>query len=255
MNNGFCISKNALKDLWLEKQKKRLFECIKEFNGKLSLQEMHDQMKSDDGVFNELITKSNSKFSSKTENVEVVAAFDLSDLYFPDSTDTEICFEMKSSFSYKKGEALSYDDIVNNIESKTHLDCLIRKDGKKFNFQIKRYPQSYLLYTTEAVNEYIKKIIEGYGDMKDTILIILLQPNGDKTDNLNLKNVHEYLLSISKQISFNEVNFIFNEMNQRIKWLQVFPEYEVSEKVIELFSDKYKDIQTKWKEVEKGLNV
>ena len=134
----------------------------------------------------------------------------------------------------------SYDDIEKNINGDTYIDCSIKSNEKQFNFQIKRYPQSSHAYTNEAINNYIEKTIDSYGNMKGAILIILLQPNSESQDDFSFEKIYEYMLTIKKKVSFDEINFIFNAMNRKISLLQIFPNYKDTSKPLELLSDKYK---------------
>ena len=246
MNNVFCINKKELKILWSGKQEDRLHKQINKFKDLLTLQEMFRQMEQDSGEFSEATTADTSKFSRVTANVEIGLALELADFYFPDAYP-DICFEMKSGFS---GVISSYDNLVENIESATHVDCSIKLEGRQFNFQIKRYPQSYCEYTNEAIIEFLGKTMKGYGDMNGTILIVLLQPEPDPKafDKMDFKAIHAGLVAIKEKITFDEIDFIFNERNQQIFWHQVFPQCGHAKKPLVLSSDKYKKQQEELKD-------
>jgi hypothetical protein len=76
--------------------------------------------------------------------------------------------------------------------------------------------------------------------MKGTILIILLQPNSESQNDFSFEKIYDYVLTIKEKVSFDEIDFIFNAMNQKISLLQIFPNYKATSKPLELLSDKYK---------------
>mgnify|MGYP001578198932 CR=1 FL=1 len=245
MRNPFCISKNKLKKLIEIKTQERLFTQIKKFKGSFALEEMFEQMENGSGIFDDSMIADTTKFTSKTENVEAFLAIDLSDFYFPNE-ESEICFEMKSGFSIPV--EIDYDTLIKEIECDTHIDCSVRSKGKVFNFQIKRYPQAHLEHTTESLTKYIKETVNGYGNMAGSILIILLQPNTETPSEINFKEIHKNIMSIKDKISFEEINFLFNDKNQYIMWHQVFPECGHCKKPLVLLSERYQKEQEKWKD-------
>ncbi len=129
-------------------------------------------------AFAEAIADSTARFANKTENVEIITSFDLAEFYFP-GENPQICFSVKDDFL--SDTSVSYDSLIEGIESNTPIDCSIGANGREFHFQIKRYPQEYLAHTREALTNYIIDTISGYGSMKGTILIVILQPNTEET--------------------------------------------------------------------------
>ena len=244
MENGYCIPKNDLYALLEQRQKAMLNRVMAQFP-RLTSQEMVAQMEREEGEFNEAVKAERLAFAKKTSNVEIVLAFQLADFYFPD-LNPEICFEMRRGFSANND--VSYDSVVAGIENDTAIDCAIRADGRGFNFQIKRYPQEYLAHTREAIAAYIKKTLTGYGDMKGAILVLLLQPNTEAPNDLNFRQVHEDMLAMEDKISFDEIDLVFNNRMQTMRWQQVFPECGHYDKPLELSSDKYKAQQEEWKQ-------
>jgi hypothetical protein len=243
MNNPYCISNILLKELWEDKNKDRLDKQILNFKG-LSVSELTSQMEKDAGTFYEAMVADTSKFTTITENVEILVATDLSGFYFP-GFETEVCFEMRSNFKAPKN--ISYDDIVTGLESNTHIDCSIRSNEKQFDFQIKRYSQKHFSFTSEVMTEYIKNVIKSYGDMKGTILIIVLQPDTQPKEHFNFKEIHKNISTIKDKVSFNEINFLFNDENQQIVWWQVFPLFGLANKPLIFKSQKYQKVQEKMK--------
>ena len=235
----YSISNTQLKNLWLAKQEERLSKEIRKFSGAVSLEEMATQMESDNGPFAESIKRSTTKFSNRTENVEILTADHLSSLYFP-NIETDICFEMKDSFH--GGIVTTYNELTENISQHTHIDCSISSGLRSFNFQIKRYPEPYKKITNEAVSSFIEETIKRYSDMKGTILIILLQAETPiPREGLDFDKIHKYVSSM-KRTGFDEINFIFNKGNRHIHWRQVYPDHGYSEIPLILLSDKYKKV-------------
>lgn len=243
VNNKYCISNTLLKELWGKKNRNRLNNQILKFEN-LSLSEMTTQMENDKGIFYESMTEDTNKFTSKTQNVEILLATDLSEFYFP-KIETEICFEMKRNFSAPKN--ISYDEITANIENNTYIDCSIRSGKKKFDFQIKRYSQEHFAFTSGAMSDFILKVVRGYGDMSKTILIILLQPDKEPKDHFDFKEIYNNISRIKNEISFDEINFVFNDELQQLIWWQVFPAFGLAKKPLVFTSGKYQKIQAESK--------
>lgn len=245
MNNRYCISKTVLKDLWKKKNRDRLNVQVLKFEHLFSMVEMTDQMEKSSGAFHDAMTKDTAKFSAITANVEILLADNLSEFYFP-GIETEICFEMRCDFLPTSD--ISYDDITANIESNTYIDFTIKSGEKQFDFQLKRCPQNRLSFTTEIMSEYIKKVVtKDYGDMSKTILIVLLQPEKEPKDHFDFEEIHKNILSIKNQITFDEINFIFNDENQQLIWLQMFPSFGLVKKPLVFTSEKYQKIQVESK--------
>jgi hypothetical protein len=245
MESKFCISKSAFKRLFAQRQEAMLLRVIRSFDGIMTREMMLAQQEQEEGAFSDAMKAEYVKFGKKTENVEVLIAFQLADFYFSEA-DPDLCFEMRRDFS--PDSATSYDSLVAGIESNIAIDCSIKANGRQFNFQIKRYPQEHLPHTSKALTEYIKKTIAGYGPMKGTSLVLLLQPNSEaRNDDLNFRQVHEEMVAIKSSISFDEIVFVFNDSLQNIRWQQVFPKYGYSERPLVLLSDKYKAQQEEWK--------
>jgi len=243
MNNRYCISNTLLKELWSRKNRNRLNNQILKFEN-LSLSEMTTQMENDEGAFYEAMTEDTNKFSAITQNAEILLATDLSEFYFP-KIETEICFEMKRNFSAPPN--ISYDEITANIENDTYIDCSIKSNEKQFDFQIKRYAQKYFLFTSEAMSEFIIKVIRGYGDMSKTILIVLLQPDKEPKDHFDFKEIHDNICAIKNEISFEEINFVFNDEYQHLIWWQIFPAFGLAKKPLVFTSEKYQKVQAESK--------
>lgn len=203
-----------------------LARVIKDFEGTMTQQEMVEQEECKEGAFYDAMETKRRPFINETENVEILTAFHLADFRFP-TLNPELCFEMRADFY--SDAAISYEDIVAGIENNTAIDCSIKADGQQFSFQIKRYPQKYLAHMREALTEFIKKIIFEYGDMKGIILVLILQSNTEDPIYLSLKQVHEDMVQMKDQISFDEIGFIFDDRGRNMRWEQVYPAYSYAE--------------------------
>jgi hypothetical protein len=241
----FCIGKEDFKQLFEKNHRERLITLMGEFSDRLSPQDMLAQMESDTGAFAEAVAASTSRFTNKTENVEIITAFDLADFYFPDE-NSQVCLEVKDGFP--DDAPVSYESIVANIESNTPIDCSIKSGGREFHFQIKRYPQKYRAHTREALVEFIAKTMRGYTDMKGSILAVILQPASEEANGLSFKEVHEDLIAMKDEITFDEIDLIFNDRGQQMRWEQVYPENGHATKPLLLMSDKYRARQAEWAE-------
>jgi len=249
----FCIPKNKLKALLEREIVEFLDEERLKFSKKgMSLEEMVKQQTEESGPFDAAVTAAIERFTNKTENVEVHLAIALANIYdFGPPEQVTICFEMKSKFN---GKVNSLNDLTTNIENYTHVDCAIQSSGEEWRFQIKQYPSTYLDFTTEGIVNYLEKIFAKYGDMADTKLILLLQPDTQEAamTELDFKAMHQRLLSMAKNISFSEVAIVFNENMKIISLIRVFPDFKKGKTPLQFLSPKYKDIQKKWEDEMRG---
>jgi len=216
------ISRTRLRQLVNSKTKTRLNELIFKNIDRLTPAEMLSQLQKNNGDFSNQVNTSTNRFTNKTENTEIMLSLDLSELYFP-GIETVILFEPRIDFDWNK--QLTYDDLIAGIKNDTHIDCSITDGKKVFNFQIKRYNQKYHKFETDHIFKFIKDIAEtGYGDMSGTILSILLQPEEKGDFGIYFPELHEKLETIKDKITFQEINAVYNENNQHITWVQIFPE-------------------------------
>lgn len=240
MSVKFCIPKNVLYELYLKKQKGRVFSVLEKFGNNFSGQEIINQVKNDTGEVGTFVQKDTDKLTNKTENTEILMAFDLADFYFGLETNPEICFDMRNDF--KSESVRSYDNLVSQIESYTDIDCSIKDSEQSFDFQIKRFPQKYLEHNNETVIKYFEEdVFPHYTKNNNMILAVLLQPHPPFSDSdLDFKILNQYLVSIKEKINFSEIIFVFNINNEKLALSRVYPDYVSSTKPLELLSDKYK---------------
>jgi hypothetical protein len=239
MSKKFCIQKSQLVALRKQKSNHRTDEQSAKFDD-ISMHEKVSQMEKETGEFYEAMTADTAKFSKNTDNVEMMVSIDLSEFYFPDA-DAQICLEMKTDF--KSPDILTWDNILEGFEKDTPIDCSVKSEDKQFNFQIKRYPQAYLPFTSKDISDYIKAIVAGYGDMTGIILIILLQPKNTPEGYFDFNEIHEQVKEIKNKISFDEINFIFNDENIQMIWRQIYPGNGHAKKPLIFESEKYQKIQ------------
>ena len=217
-------------------QKHRVLSVIEKFGDKFSGQEIIDQIKNDFGEVGTFIKKDTDKLTNKTENTEILMAFDLADFYFGLEKNPDICFDMRNDF--KVNSITNYNEFVSQIESYTDIDCTIKDSLRSFDFQIKRFPQKYLEHDNETIIKYLEKeVFPHYTENNRMILAILLQPYPPfSNSDLDFKILNEYLISIKEKINFSEIVFVFNINNEKMALSRVYPDYVSSTKQMELLS-------------------
>lgn len=225
MENKFCISKSELiKIFWGGMAEDRLNAVQAKFADRYSWEEILQQTENEEGEVGKFNKEENEKFSNKNINNEIANAVTLADLYFLES-DPDICFEMKHDFKKKKID--SCEDLIKNIESYTAIDCLIKDKDRKFNFQLKQYPEKYKEWSAEKVVEYLNKEIlleSKYNNKnnKDLIIVITIKPEPvSDVKEKDFDEIHRHLSTID--IKLSEINFLYNRNSQYMVWFQVFP--------------------------------
>lgn len=242
MNNEFCLKKSQLRKLWENKIRENTYGFIEKFAKDFSLEDFVEQMENDVGEVDKHHKQEITEFSRKTKNEEIYLAFELSNFYFGLDKETNICFSMKNNFRKKRVE--SYDELLENIESGTFIDCLIKYNEAELRFQIKGYKGEYQQFTNDAIFEYLKgKVFSHYGDMSGIILAVILQPHISSKIDVDFKKVHSDLVLFSEKITFSEIIFVYNENNQNIVLRRLFPDIIVSKYPIKFQSKKYRILQ------------
>lgn len=238
MNNPFCISKNKLyKMFWHDKSRDRFDKLIKKFSNKYIVEEMLDQVIREDGEVYDYFTQEIKTFTRTTTSEETASSFNLSDFYFGSNVETEICFEMKRSFSKKT--ISSYDELANNVECDTFIDCAIQLKNKKRIFQIKGYREDYHAHKTADLIKFLdKKLLGGYGNMSGVIGAVLIQPIPWSNSELDFDEIHKYLNTIKESITFDEIVFIWNEMQKSMVKYEVYPNNNIVKIPLDLPSEK-----------------
>lgn len=227
MHNPFCISKDQLIQIfWGQSTDERLGKLLEKFSSRYSLFEMYQQIRTERGEVGEYFKKELESFSKKTAHEEITHAITLADFYFPDSNPV-ICFEMKHDFAKK--EVRSLNEIIENIESDTEIDCLIKDNKKEFKFQLKQYPEKYKDWSPNKVIEYLDGSILPEGKYNndsnsDLNVVIAIKPKlqSEFAEVRDFNKIHEHL--ISKNVKLREINFIYNRNMEHMVWYQVYPE-------------------------------
>lgn len=196
------------------------YKCLE----KLNRGEIAKQLNDGAGEVINAVNAESKSFTHRTENVEIIKALQLSDFYFPNN-ETEICFAMRRNVDPKNVK--SYEDLVLGFENATHIDCLIKSKSKSLAFQIKRYPQEYMAHTNEIFLKWIEDIFSHYGNMKGTILSVILQPAEPYNKNdFNFSKLAISLSKIQEKITFDEVVLTYNDANKYVVLHKIFPEHK-----------------------------
>lgn len=178
-------------------------------------------------ISREVLLQDAKRFTKNTLTVEVFSSLYLSDFYFETNEHTNICFDMKSSLDPKKFKdgTPSYDQLAQWINPDTAIDCYISDELKEIRFQIKRYPEPYRSIHTDDLKTFILVTAKKYGDMTDTILVIILQPEKP----YEYQDVDWYALAkyfaFSKK-HFKEIVFLLNVVGKDLSLCTVYPGYD-----------------------------
>jgi hypothetical protein len=210
---------------WGQSTRERLSRLIKKFFGKYSLLEIYQQVKAGRGEAGEYFKEELESFSKKTAHEEIAHAITLADFYFLDSKPV-ICFEMKRGFIKKEVENLN--EILENLESNTEIDCLIEDGKREFKFQLKQYPEKYKDWSPNKVIKYLNESIlpkSRYNNESnsDLIVVIAIKPelHSEFKETQDFSEIHKYLSSQS--IKLREINFLYNRNMEHMVWYQVYP--------------------------------
>ena len=136
MKNPFCISKDDLIQIfWGQSTDKKISDILKKFGKQYSLLKICQQMENRQGEVGEYFSKELERFSKKSTHEEIAHAITLADFYFLKSKPV-ICFEMKRAF--KKNQVETFEELLENIENDTEIDCLLKDSHAEFHFQLKQ---------------------------------------------------------------------------------------------------------------------
>lgn len=176
------------------------------------MDEIRQQVAAQAGPIVEDMNRATEAFARRTENVEFVTALGLSDFYFGPDTETTISFEMRRDFRPRSDA--TYEEITQNIESATHVDCAVTDGTRSLNFQIKRYPQAYLEHSNDAFLSWLDEdVIAGYGEMNGTILIVLLQPTQPPGPTaFRFTPLSEAIAARADNITFDEIALSYTDI-------------------------------------------
>lgn len=206
MNNPYCASFETVRDLYVQHMKSRSRENYDDWAKKLPRAEIKKQLDTQRGGLIDGIRNLIKSITEQTEFVEFLAVLQLADFYFPNA-NKDICFELKRNT--RREEIKTYQNLVNNFESSTHIDCEVRSEGKKISFQIKRdYSDHTPLGFSTWLNE---KVFKRYGDMSGTTLVVFL---GAPADN-SVIEIDKFYSEFSKNClgnnSFDKVCLLYHD--------------------------------------------
>jgi hypothetical protein len=256
MQNVYSRPTSDLRSLWLDKHAKRLFDLYIEYSDQFSTLEMLTQVKERKGIFANAYFQEIRNFTNNTVNVEIGTALTLVDLYFGVDTQTEIGFIFKQS--YCNEPITSYDDLIKNIESYTCTDFLLKCGKKGVYVQLKRFRQDARDMTTNSLKKFIFTVSNKYGgNLPNTVLAVLLQPQNYEPNGLDFKTLSKILIKNSKKLAFPSVVVTFNGDNIKQYLVQLYPEFGVrSEKIVWLSEEMQKKVQSAAERIEsnKGSN-
>ena len=230
MNNPYTFSCNELLTLYVTSQREFVSQILIAFSFRYSEEEIRSQVSLVSGEIVDEINARTESFARRTENVEFLMSIGLSDFYFGEEAETKISFEMRRGFN---GEIKTYEDLIQNIESSTHIDCSISFENEVRHFQIKRYPQEYLKHTNEAFLNYLdQQIIPHYSNMVGTTLVVILQPNPSHTPKeFRFEELAEALHERAETITFDEVALAYSDATGGVEnsfLHRLHPYYEIS---------------------------
>ena len=229
MNNPYTASRDEMNALFVMAKKVQAVQTLVDLSQRYSREEIERQLTAQAGPVFDEVTASSVAFADRTENVEFVTALGLSDFYYGADTQTNISFEMRRNFN---GVVATYDNLVQNIESATHIDAAITHAGSTRHFQIKRYSQERLDHTNDALLNYLDtNVIPHYGDMRGTTLIVLLQPDpAYRQTAFRFPELATALQERSAQITFDEVALFYSDASKGAETTvlhRLYPDYEI----------------------------
>lgn len=228
MNNPYSASRDDLHSLFVASRRSFAETKLNEALQQYPHEEVSKQISAQTGPIVDEINRATESFARRTENVEFVTALGLSDFYFGPDTPTTISFEMRREFT--GGPIATYEELIDNIESSTHIDCAVSDGARTLSFQIKRYPQAYLEHTNEAIINWLtQEVLPHYPNMEGMTLIILLQPNTPPTQSaFNFQELSVALTHIENTITFDEIALSYTDFsngNQLAVLHKLYPEH------------------------------
>ncbi len=207
MNNPYYTSFENIRDLYVQYMKSKSRENYDGWAKKLPRAEIKRQLDTQKGVLIDSIRGFIKSMTKQTEFVEFIAALQLADFYFP-NTNKDICFELKRNT--KPEDIKSYQDLIENIESGTYVDCEVRSSRQIISFQIKR---DYSDHTPTGFATWLNKkvFIKKYGDMSGTTLVIFLRAPTDNSMIEIDKFYSEFTKICTGKIFFDKVCLLYHD--------------------------------------------
>jgi hypothetical protein len=224
MDNPFRTSRQNLQVLFSEPIRRFTAENFDRLLETYTRSEIERQIASGIGPIIDQVGAHTAVQAANNSNVEIMTALSLSDFYWPHS-ETEIAFELRRNVV--PASITSYERLIAGIENNTHIDCQITADNVARSFQIKRYPFSRLGNTNASFLRWLNEsVIQRYGNMAGTILVVILQPDGTPEQTpLNPGELATSLAGMTDQITFDEVALTYNDRGQYFVLHKLYPEH------------------------------
>lgn len=211
MNNPCSAPRDDLQALFVSSRRSFAEVKLNEALERYPREEVIRQITAQAGPVVDEINRATELFARRTENVEFVTALGLSDFYFGPDTPTTISFEMRRE--YTGSPITTYEELIDNIESATHIDCVVTDGNQLLSFQIKRYPQAYLEHTNDAFMRWLTQdVLPHYPNMAGMTLVILLQPNTPPEQSaFNFQELSASLTHIGDDITFDGIALSYTD--------------------------------------------
>jgi hypothetical protein len=221
-----CLNRNELLSIFNLAKKRDLLSEMKK--NKYTF----DEIKNDKEKMIEIASiVSNNMIKNKTEHEIFFSLFIL--LRFYEET-SEVCFEIKDSYNYRRGIP-DLESFKEAIKEDTMSDVIIKTAGDLRIFQLKRYKNQKL--DTKSLIKYIDKKLAHYGNsLGSANLLIILEPDRawEKME-IDFSQINKSISKVSSK-NVGQILIGYNENNVSNVIIQVFPGLTRSEV-------KYRDLQ------------
>ncbi len=161
--------------------------------------------------------------AASRDNHEIFTALFTVVDFFPEGS--LVGFPMKQSFSPEKNTIMNIDDLLASKEINSLNDFLIHTKDEIYSFQLKRYrgkpdTQELLVFLRETISGY-------YGQLGDTNLLVILQPESNDLAAIDFDSLHTGLRG-TKDLGNGTVLITYNANGERNVIQQVHPERAIS---------------------------
>lgn len=217
-----CFSKEELTQLFEISHKKRILEEMVKRG--ISFKDLRHNPS-----YMEIIADSISKKSSQDKDEHEIFASLFTFLKFY-KKDSEVCFEVKENFDPYKNKIVKIEDLNKFRKIDSDNDFIIKSDNELRKFQLKRYRGGL---TAEEIFKFIKVKLDHYcGDLGDTNLLILFQPQQYLEVDINFKKLHDNLKSLGLK-SKGQILLTLNHKCEKELIIQIYPRLTKSETMFE----------------------
>lgn len=228
--NIICFSKEELTTLFEKAIKDRIHEEIK--NNNLS----SDDLKEDSYKMKELADKIGKEISEHRDIHEIFASLFIFLNFY--ETESEVCFELNSSFDpdFSKIQSLEH---LNKFREGIFSDFIIRSQDGFRDFQLKRYRDQL---DEQSISDFVSLKVKGYGNnLGDVNLLVILQSKERSISNIEFSLIHKKIKELN--LSFKgQILIAYNENNNFSVIIQVYPELRKSSVALNTFSTNKNDV-------------